>query len=150
MKTLIKNGSVVTASETFNADVLIEDGKIALLGSDLPAEDARVVDATGKLLLPGGIDVHTHLELPFGGTVASDDFYTGHKAAAFGGTTTHLDFVIQGKGQTLHEAIEVWHRRSDPKAVIDYGHHRPHPSRDGRNSHAGRGGHHHPQAVHGL
>ena len=123
MKTLIKHGSVVTASETFSADVLIEDGKIALLGTNLPGEDAQVVDATGKLLLPGGIDVHTHLDLPFGGTVASDDFYTGHKAAAFGGTTSHLDFAIQGKGETLHQALENWHRRADRKAVIDYGFH---------------------------
>src|SRR5688572_7508363 len=123
MKTLIKNGTVVTASETFPADVLIDDGKIALLGRDLPGDGAEVVDAQGKYILPGGIDVHTHMELPFGGTVASDDFYTGHKAAAFGGTTTHLDFVIQGKGETLHQAVEKWHRRSDPKAVVDYGYH---------------------------
>jgi dihydropyrimidinase len=123
MRTLIKNGTIVTAAETHRADILIDEGKIALMGQDLPAEGAEVVDAEGKYLLPGGIDVHTHLELPFGGTVASDDFYTGHKAAAFGGTTTHLDFVIQGKGETLHQAVEKWHRRSDPKAVVDYGYH---------------------------
>ncbi len=87
MKTLIKNGTVVTAAETYRADLLIDGEKIALLGMDLPADGARVVDASGKYILPGAIDVHTHLELPFGGTVASDDFYTGHKAAAFGGTT---------------------------------------------------------------
>ena len=119
MRTLIKGGTVVTASETFPSDVLIDEGKIALLGSDLPADGAVVVEAHGKYILPGGIDVHTHLELPFGGTVASDDFYTGHKAAAFGGTTTHLDFVIQAKGETLHQAVEKWHRRSDPKAAVD-------------------------------
>ena len=123
MRTLIKNGIVITASETHRADVLIDDGKIALMGQDLAPNGAEVVDAEGKYLLPGGIDVHTHLELPFGGTVASDDFYTGHKAAAFGGTTTHLDFVIQGQGETLHQAVEKWHRRSDPKAVVDYGYH---------------------------
>src|SRR4030065_232385 len=100
MRTLIKGGTVVTASETFPADVLIDDAKIAFLAADLPPDGATVVDARGKYILPGGIDVHTHLELPFGGTVASDDFYTGHKAAAFGGTTCHIDFVIQGKGET--------------------------------------------------
>src|SRR5688500_17246123 len=103
MRTLIKNGTVVTASETYPADLLIEDGKIVLLGANLPGDGAEVVDAAGKYILPGGIDVHTHLELPFGGTVSSDDFYTGHKAAAFGGTTTHLDFVIQERGESLHQ-----------------------------------------------
>ncbi len=123
MKTLIKNGTVVTAAETYRADLLIDGEKIALLGTDLPADGAKVVDASGKYVLPGGIDVHTHLELPFGGTVASDDFYTGHKAAAFGGTTSHIDFVIQGKGESLHQAVENWHRKSDAKAVVDYGFH---------------------------
>ena len=123
MKTLIKNGTLVTAAETYSADVLIDGEKIALVGLNLPADGAQVVDAKGKYLLPGGIDVHTHMELPFGGTVASDDFYTGHKAAAFGGTTTHIDFVIQGKGETLHQAVENWHKKSDPKAVVDYGYH---------------------------
>jgi len=123
MKTLIKNGTVVTAAETYRADLLIDGEKIALLGTDLPADGTKVVDASGKYILPGGIDVHTHLELPFGGTVASDDFYTGHKAAAFGGTTSHIDFVIQGKGESLHQAVENWHRKSDAKAVVDYGFH---------------------------
>jgi dihydropyrimidinase len=123
MKTLIKNGTIVTAAETYPADVLLDGGKIALVGLNLLADGAQVVDAKGKYLLPGGIDVHTHMELPFGGTVASDDFYTGHKAAAFGGTTTHIDFVIQGKGETLHQAVDNWHKKSDPKAVVDYGYH---------------------------
>ncbi len=123
MRTLIKNGTLVTAAESYPADLLIDDGKIALLGRDLPADGAQVVNAAGKYILPGGIDVHTHLELPFGGTVASDDFYTGHKAAAFGGTTTHIDFVIQGKGESLHQAVENWHKKSDRKAVVDYGYH---------------------------
>jgi dihydropyrimidinase len=123
MRTLIKNGTLVTAAESYPADLLLADGQIVLMGQDLPADGAEVVDARGKFVLPGAIDVHTHLELPFGGTVASDDFYTGHKAAAFGGTTTHIDFVIQDKGETLHHAVERWHGRSDPKAVIDYGYH---------------------------
>jgi len=74
-------------------------------------------------VLPGGIDVHTHLELPFGGTVSSDDFYSGHKAAAFGGTTCHIDFVVQAKGESLHQAVERWHKKSDHKAVVDFGYH---------------------------
>jgi dihydropyrimidinase len=123
MRTLIKNGTIVTAAESYPADLLLADGQIALMGQNLPAEGADVVDARGKYVLPGAIDVHTHLELPFGGTIASDDFYTGHKAAAFGGTTTHIDFVIQDKGETLHHAVERWHKKSDPKAVIDYGYH---------------------------
>jgi dihydropyrimidinase len=123
MRTLIKNGTLVTAAETYRADLLLADGKIALMGQDLPADGAQVVDANGKYVLPGGIDVHTHLELPFGGTVSSDDFYTGHKAAAFGGTTCHLDFVVQAKGESLHQAVERWHQKSDPKAVVDYGYH---------------------------
>ncbi|MEK7278883.1 MAG: amidohydrolase family protein, partial [Chloroflexota bacterium] len=123
MKTLIKSGTLVTAAETYQADLLMDDDKIALVGMNLPADGAKVVDAKGKYVLPGGIDVHTHLELPFGGTVSSDDFYTGHKAAAFGGTTCHIDFVIQGKGESLHQAVENWHKKSDSKAVVDYGYH---------------------------
>jgi dihydropyrimidinase len=123
MKTLIKNGTLVTASETFPADLLLADGKIALMGRQLPADGAQVVDARGKYVLPGGIDVHTHMELPFGGTYASDDFYSGHKAAAFGGTTSHIDFAIQGKGESLHQALENWHKKSDARAVLDWGFH---------------------------
>ncbi len=123
MATLIKNGTIVTAADTYQADVLIEDGKISLIGRDLSDEGHEIIDAEGLLLLPGGIDVHTHLELPFGGTVSSDDFFTGHKAAAFGGTTTHLDFVIQPMGGSLKEGVEAWHAKSQDKAVIDYGFH---------------------------
>ncbi|MEP7357282.1 MAG: dihydropyrimidinase [Anaerolineales bacterium] len=123
MRTLIKNGTLVTAAETFQADLLLVDGRIALMGQNLPGDGAELIDAAGKYVLPGGIDVHTHLELPFGGTVSSDDFYSGHKAAAFGGTTCHIDFVIQGKGESLHQAVENWHKKSDRKAVVDYGYH---------------------------
>lgn len=123
MKTLIKNGTLVTAAESFRADLLIQDGKIALIGSTLPEADAAVVDAAGKYVLPGAIDVHTHLELPFGGTVSSDDFYTGHKAAAFGGTTFHIDFAIQARGERLHDTVARWHQKSDDKAVLDFGYH---------------------------
>ena len=123
MKTLIKNGTLVTAADTYPADLLMVDGKIALIGRDLPAEGAQVVDATGRYVLPGGIDVHTHLDLPFGGTKASDDFYSGHKAAAFGGTTTHIDFAMQSKGESLHQTLDNWHKKSDALGVIDYGYH---------------------------
>src|ERR1700687_3108382 len=123
MRTLIKNGTIVTAAESYPADLLLADGQIVLMGLDLPAEGAEVVDARGKFVLPGAIDVHTHLELPFGGTVSSDDFSTGHKAAAFGGTTTHIDFVIQPKGGSLHDGLKDWHRKAGHKAQIDYGFH---------------------------
>ena len=98
MSTLIKNGTIVTAGDIYSADILIDGEQIVQIGSQTQAPDAEVIDARGMLLIPGGIDVHTHLELPFGGTVASDDYFTGHLAAAFGGTTSHIDFVIQPKG----------------------------------------------------
>mgnify|MGYP001571790873 CR=1 FL=1 len=123
MKTLIKNGIVVTASDTIQADVLIDGETVALLGQNLPGEDAVTVDASGKYILPGAIDVHTHLDLPMMGTCSSDDFYSGHKAAAFGGTTSHIDFAIQSKGETLSQAFETWHAKARDKAVIDYGFH---------------------------
>ena len=123
LNTLIKGGTIITASDTYQADLLIAADRIALMGADLPVEGAEVVDATGKMITPGGIDVHTHLELPFFGTVSSDDFYTGQKAAAFGGTTTHLDFVIQAKGESLHQAIENWHKKAGPKSASNYGFH---------------------------
>jgi dihydropyrimidinase len=121
MRTLIEGGTVVTASDTFPADVLIEDEQIAAVGHGFSAD--TTIDATGQYVIPGGIDVHTHLDMPFGGTVASDDFFTGHRAAAFGGTTMHLDFAIQPKGATLRETLDMWHAKADGKAVVDYGFH---------------------------
>src|ERR1700760_1923887 len=98
--TIIKNGTVVTATDSYIADVAIANGKVSAVGSNLPAENAsRTIDASNKLVLPGGIDVHTHLDMPFGGTTSADDFETGTRAAAFGGTTTLIDFAIQYKGQ---------------------------------------------------
>ena len=123
MTTLIKNGTIVTAGDTFKGDLLIDGEKIALIGQDLPDQGREVIDAAGLLLLPGGIDVHTHLDLPFGGTVSSDDFFTGHQAAAFGGTTTHIDFAIQPMGGTLRQGIGEWHHKAEGKAAIDYGFH---------------------------
>ncbi|GAB4411489.1 MAG: dihydropyrimidinase [Anaerolineae bacterium] len=123
MTTLIKNGTVVTAGDTFKADVLIEGEKVTLIGQNLAGEGHEVIDAEGLLLLPGGIDVHTHLDLPFGGTTCSDDFFTGHRAAAFGGTTTHIDFAIQPIGGTLRQGVGEWHHKAEGKACIDYGFH---------------------------
>ena len=122
MPTIIKSGTLITASETFEADILIDGEKIVSVGKNIDIPGVQVVDAAGKLVMPGGIDPHTHLDLPMFDTVSSDDHYTGHKAAAFGGTTTVMDFVPQGNG-SLHEAIDEWHAKADPKAAIDFGFH---------------------------
>jgi dihydropyrimidinase len=122
--TVIQNGFVVTATDTYKADVAIIGGKISAIGADLPIQNAtKIVDATGKLVLPGGIDVHTHLDMPFGGTTSADDFETGTRAAAFGGTTTLIDFAIQYKGQPLRQAFDTWMRKASSKAVCDYAFH---------------------------
>jgi dihydropyrimidinase len=123
MSVLIKGGIVVTAEWTDAADVLIEGETIAAIGAELQAPEAEVVDATGRFLLPGGIDVHTHLDMPLGDITSSDDFYTGHVAAACGGTTTHIDFANQSKGSSLGAALDQWHARARDKACIDYGFH---------------------------
>lgn len=120
---LIKNGTIVTAADTYAADVLIKEGVIAKIGYDLEAEADEVIDASGKYVFPGGIDPHTHLEMPFGGTVTADDFATGTTAAAFGGTTTIVDFCLTTKGKPLSESIAAWHNKANGKAVIDYGFH---------------------------
>ena len=122
--TIIRNGSVVTATDTYQADVAIANGRIGAIGKDLPAQNAaQWLDATGKLVLPGGIDVHTHLDMPFGGTTSADDFETGTRAAAFGGTTTLIDFAIQYKGQPLRQAFDAWMSKASGKAVCDYAFH---------------------------
>lgn len=123
MKTIIKNGLVITAGDSVEQDIYIEDGIIKALGKDFPETDAEVFDAKGRMVMPGGIDAHTHLDMPFGGTVSSDDFFTGHRAAAFGGTTTHIDFALQSKGETLKQGIQTWKARAKNKAAIDYGFH---------------------------
>src|SRR5689334_20930928 len=123
-RTLIKNGTVVTAVDQYRGDVLIEDEKIALVGTSLADIHAdTTIDAAAKYVLPGGIDVHTHLDMPFGGTTSADDFESGTTAAAFGGTTSIVDFAIQYKGQTLHHAWETWMKKAERRAVIDYGFH---------------------------
>ena len=123
MKKVIKNGTIVTATDTYEADVLIEDGVISQIGKDLSAIDAELVDASGKYIFPGGIDPHTHLDMPFGGTVTKDNFETGTIAAAFGGTTTVIDFCLTQKGKSLRSALDTWHAKSKDNAVIDYGFH---------------------------
>ncbi len=123
MKTLIRNGRVVTAVDDYKADILIEGEVVSVIGAKLEMEADRVIDAAGKLVIPGGIDPHTHMELPFGGTEASDDFRTGTIAAAHGGTTTIIDFAVQYKGQTLTEGLDAWHAKAEGKTAIDYGFH---------------------------
>jgi dihydropyrimidinase len=126
MRTLIKNGTIVTAVDQYQGDLLIEGETIAVIGMalDIPAANVdKVIDATGKYVLPGGIDVHTHMDMPFGGATSADDFETGTRAAAFGGTTTIVDFAIQYRGQTLHTAWETWAKKAEGKAVVDYGFH---------------------------
>ena len=121
MSVLIKNGHIVTASEDYVADILVDDGKIKAIGTDLIASVDRTINATGKYVIPGGIDPHTHLDIPYAGLVAADDFYSGTVAAACGGTTTIVDFAIQFRGQALAEGLETWHKKAEGKAVIDYG-----------------------------
>jgi len=120
---LIKNGRVITATDDYFADVFIEDEKIALIGKNLTVDADKVIDATGRYLFPGGIDPHTHFDMPFGGTVSADDFETGTRAAAFGGTTTIIDFAIQTKGESTLKGLETWHKKADGKTTIDYAFH---------------------------
>src|SRR5665213_3309922 len=130
MKLLISGGTVVNASGPVAADVLV-DGEIIVglcaRGSAYSAEWAqgadRVIDATGQLVIPGGIDGHTHMEMPFGGTRSVDTFETGTRAAAFGGTTTIIDFAIQSKGKSLREGLDAWHAKADGNCAVDYGFH---------------------------
>lgn len=126
MRTLIKNGNIVTAVDSYTADILIDGESVAMIGKDLSTVVGSVdktIDATGKLVIPGGVDPHTHMDLPFGGTSSSDDFETGTRAAAFGGTTTIIDFAVQYKGQALNQALDVWFAKAEGKATTDYGFH---------------------------
>src|SRR5216683_5511880 len=122
--TVIKNGTIVTATDTYASDIGISGGRISAIGQGLPVENAgKVIDAAERHVMPGGIDVHTHLDMPFGSTTSSDDFQTGTIAAAFGGTTTLIDFAIQYKGQTLRQAFDTWMKKAHDKAVTDYAFH---------------------------
>ncbi|RSN41578.1 dihydropyrimidinase [Streptomyces sp. WAC 04229] len=127
-RTVIRGGLVITASDEIHADVLIEDGRVAALAATgTPAAASftaeRVLDATGKYVIPGGVDGHTHMEMPFGGTYAADTFETGTRAAAWGGTTTIVDFAIQSVGHSLREGLDAWHAKAEGNCAIDYGFH---------------------------
>src|SRR5207245_2172165 len=126
MRTLISNGTIVTAEGSHEADVLIDGETIATVGRDLAGVGMsadETIDASDKWVIPGAIDVHTHMELPFGGTFAKDTFETGTRAAAFGGTTTIIDFAVQSRGKALRDGLDAWHAKADGKACIDYGFH---------------------------
>ncbi|USG68114.1 dihydropyrimidinase [Brevibacillus ruminantium] len=123
MKKWIRGGTVVTAADTYQADVLIEGEQVVAIGHQFSGEGAEEIDASGCYVLPGGIDPHTHLDMPFGGTVTADDFFTGTRAAAFGGTTSVIDFCLTKKGESLRSAIATWHEKARGKAAIDYGFH---------------------------
>lgn len=123
MDLIIKNGTIVTASEIFNADVAASGGKIAQIGESLDCDGAEVIDAAGKYVLPGAIDAHTHLAMPFGGTISSDDYFAGTRAAACGGTTTVFDFVLQDFGETMMDAVRRRDALCKGNAVVDYAFH---------------------------
>jgi len=153
--TIIANGRVVTATDTYASDVAISNGKITALGQNLPRDNAtKIIDAAGKYVLPGGIDVHTHLDMPFGSTISADDFETGTRAAAFGGTTTLIDFAIQYKGQTLRTAFDTWMKKSISQSCrrlrVPLHHHRSTRRATRRNDRSHPRRRHQLQALHGL
>ena len=120
MGTLIKNGTVVSSEESKPADVLIEGETISAVGPNLSTANHEIIDATNLFVLPGGIDVHTHLDMPFGGTVSADDYFTGTRAAAIGGTTSVIDFCLQSMGKPIAHALDIWNKKAEDKACIDY------------------------------
>ncbi|NND51394.1 MAG: dihydropyrimidinase [Flavobacteriaceae bacterium] len=123
MSILIKNGQIVTAAETYIADLYIEKDKIVAIGKNLEYNADKVIDATNKLVFPGGIDPHVHLDMPFMGTYSSDDYETGTRAALHGGTTMVIDFILQTQGDSLHNALKTWQKKSEGKAIGDYSYH---------------------------
>jgi len=123
MSVLIKGGRVITAADDYVGDVYVEGDRISLIGESLDVGADRVIDASGKYVLPGCVDPHTHLDMPFGGTTTIDDVESGQTAAAFGGTTCHVDFIIQPAGATFAEAIDEWKSKAEGKQVIDMGYH---------------------------
>src|SRR6185436_13068515 len=123
MSVLIKGGRIITAADDYVADVYVEDETVKLIGGSLDVSADKTIDASGKYVLPGLVDPHTHLDMPFGGTVTIDDVESGQTAAAFGGTTTHVDFIIQPQGSSFADAIADWRSKADGKQVIDMGYH---------------------------
>ena len=123
LSVLIKNGRVVTAVDDYHADIFVNGSQVALIGKDLVIEADKKIDASGKLVIPGGVDPHTHLELPFGGTTTSDTFETGTRAAAYGGTTCIIDFAVQTRGTSTLKALDDWHAKAQGKTAIDYAFH---------------------------
>ena len=126
MRTLISGGTVVTADGSYDADILVDDETIAHIGRDLAGVGVtadETISAAGAWVIPGAIDVHTHMELPFGGTFAKDTFETGTRAAAFGGTTSIVDFAVQSRGASLRAGLDAWHAKAEGNAVVDYGFH---------------------------
>src|SRR5256885_15380182 len=124
MSVLIKGGRILTAADDYVADVYVEDETVSLIGESLDVSADKVIDASGKYVLPGLVDPHTHLDMPFGGTVTIDDVESGQTAAAFGGATTHVDFIIQPRGSTFGEAIDEWKSKADGQQGIDKGYHK--------------------------
>src|SRR5918911_5235453 len=123
MSVLIKGGRIITAADDYVGDVYVENETVTLIGESLDRDADKVIDATGKYVLPGGVDPHTHLDMPFGGTVTIDDVESGQTSAAFGGTTCHVDFIIQPQGRSFAEAVGEWKAKADGKQVIDMGYH---------------------------
>src|SRR3982751_5722782 len=123
MSVLIKGGRVITAADDYVADVFVDGERISLIGEQLDVPADRVIDAAGKYVLPGCIDPHTHLDMPFGGTVTIDDVEAGQTSAAFGGTTCHVDFIIQPQGATFQQAFDEWRAKANGKQLIDMGYH---------------------------
>src|SRR5947199_3832411 len=123
MSILIKGCRVITAADDYVGDVFVEDERISLIGESLDVQADRTIDAAGKYVLPGGVDPHTHLDMPFGGTVTIDDVESGQTSAAFGGTTCHVDFIIQPQGETFASALDTWRAKANGKQMIDMGYH---------------------------
>src|SRR3954469_10564375 len=123
MTTLIKNGRIITATDDYVADIFIDGETVKMIGRELPVKADKTIDASGKLVIPGAIDPHVHMELPFGGTISTDNFETGTRAAAFGGTTSIIDFAIQYKGKTFEQTLDDWDAKAEGKCAIDYSYH---------------------------
>jgi dihydropyrimidinase len=123
MSLLIKNGRIITAVDDYMADIFVEGETVSVIGRNLPVQANTIIDASGKLVFPGGIDPHVHLDMPFMGTFSSDTHETGTRAALYGGTTTVIDFVLQKQGYSLKEALAEWNSRADGTTVGDYSFH---------------------------